>query len=671
MLTALIALTTLASSEALPSSLQCDDLPPLFELFERSHYAIRDLTPEVKKRTVDQFIKELDPSRTLLIDSDVLALKKDITEVWDTMKSGDCSVLDHANDLLVSRSEEDQRIAEKMLDASYKLDDSVELNLDPEKRGYSKTAEERQALVRKMVHFQMSNLLIALPMDQAKKQLIHRYQLFTKRLKERGTKKTMPEMYAEAFATSLDPHSSFFSADALADFQIQMRLALEGIGAALTNQDGFTVIDSLVPGGQAEKSNVLRVKDKIIAVSQDGQKPISTIDMDLQDVVKMIRGKKGTRVTLTVLREGKPAKTFDVTIVRDKIDVKEQAAKITYETRKISDRTVKVGVIDLPSFYGGGEEGQGRSSFQDVKRLLEEAKQEKVDGIVIDLSRNGGGLLQDAVKIAGLFIQKGGVVATKDTSGKVEVLADEDDDVVFSGPVEILTSRASASASEILAGALKDYHRALIVGSDHTFGKGTVQVLQPLPRDLGGMKVTTGMFFLPGGVSTQQKGVASDVHVPSLLDGYDLGEKKLDYSLPPQSTEAFVSKSANTSEALKHWKPLDQSAVAVLARRSEERVQKDPDMGEIAKQLEENVKNRGIVRLSEIRKKEKEDAGKKAHDGKDKASKDSDSKDANDKETNKFKAMQAAFVREGVNILVDMITLGPSTSTAQRVDRTQ
>src|SRR5262249_7174103 len=272
-------------------------------------------------------------------------------ELWDTMKSGDCSVLEHANALLINRSQEDERIAEKMLDPAYKVDDTVEINFDPEKRGYTKSNDERHGLVRKMIHFQMSNLLIGLPMDQAKKQLIHRYQLFTKRLKERETKKNMPEIYAEAFASSLDPHSSFLAAEALADFQIQMRLSLEGIGAALTTRDGFTVIESLVPGGQAEKSNVLRVKDKIIAVAQDGQKPVATIDMDLQDVVKMIRGKKGTRVTLTVLREGKPAKTFDVTIVRDKIDVKEQAAKINYETRKVGDRTVKVGIIDLPSFY--------------------------------------------------------------------------------------------------------------------------------------------------------------------------------------------------------------------------------------------------------------------------------------------------------------------------------
>jgi carboxyl-terminal processing protease len=664
MLASLIALTTLASSTLIPEALQCDDLPPLFELFERSHYAIRDLTPEVKRRTIDQFVKELDPSRTLLIESDVIALKKDLNEVWSTMKNGDCGVLEHANQLLINRSEEDERIAEKMLDPGFKVDESVEINIDPEKRGYAKTQEERQQLVKKLVHFQMSNLLIALPMDSAKKQLIHRYQLFTKRLKEREAKKTMPELYAEAFASSLDPHSSFLGSEQLADFQIQMRLSLEGIGAALRTEDGFTVIDSLVPGGQAEKSNVLLVKDKIIAVAQDGQKPVSTIDMDLQDVVKMIRGKKGTRVTLTILREGKPARTFDVTIVRDKIDVKEQAAKLTYDTRKVGDRTVKIAVIDLPSFYGGGEDGQGRSSYHDVKKLLVEAKQEKVDGVVIDLSRNGGGLLQDAVKIAGLFIQKGGVVATKDTSGKVEILADEDDDVVYAGPVAVLTSRASASASEILAGALKDYRRAVIVGGDHTFGKGTVQVLQPLPRELGAMKVTTGMFFLPGGVSTQQKGVTSDVHVPSVLDSYEIGEKKLDYSLPPQSTESFLSKNANAPDPPKHWRPIDQAAIAIVARRSEERVSKDPQMAEISKQLDENEKNKGIVRLSELRKKAQEEkSGKKETPSKDSKA---DAKDNGaDKEKSKFKELQAAFVREGVNIVVDLITLGQTTSAAR------
>ena len=210
-----------------------------------------------------------------------------------------------------------------------------------------------------------------------------------------------------------------------------------------------------------------------MAVAQEAKPAVPIMDMDLKDVVKMIRGAKGTFVTLTILRQGDSPKTFQVKIKRAKIDIKDQAAKITYETRKVNGKSLKMGIIDLPSFYGGGDGPGSRWSYRDVKDLLTQAKKEKVDGIVLDLSRNGGGLLEEAVQITGLFIQKGGVVATKEYGClKVQVLSDDDDEVVWSGPLVVLISRLSASASEILAGALKNYHRALIVGGDHTFGKG-------------------------------------------------------------------------------------------------------------------------------------------------------------------------------------------------------
>lgn len=697
---ALLAAFLSVAAPSRASDLQCSDLPTLLDSFERSHYAVKKTTDAVKEHSADQFVRILDPSRTMLLDSDAAHLKSDLITIFDTMKSGDCAVLTDSLKLVIQRSEEDERIVKDLLNDRYKLDETVQLVLDPQKRGYPKTNEERTALVRKMAHFQISSYMTTgLDLAAAKKQLIHRYALATKRLKERLTSGKLPGIYAEAFASALDPHSSFMSADQLADFQIQMRLSLEGIGAALSSQDGLTVIESLVPGGQAERDGRLRPKDRVLAVAQDGEKPVPTMDLELTDVVKMIRGKKGTKVTLSVLREGKETKSFDVTIVRDKIDVKEQAAKLTYETRKVGDRNLKIGILDLPSFYGGGGEQGGRSSYADVKKLIEEARDNKVDGVVIDLSRNGGGLLEEAVKIAGLFMRRGGVVATKDASGKVDVLWDDDDDVAYSGPVVVLTSPASASASEILAGALKDYHRALIAGGERTFGKGTVQVLSPLPRELGAMKVTTGMFFLPGGASTQQKGVAADVRVPSVFDGYDLGEKMLDYSLPPQSTQPFVSPAANSKDPAHHWKPIDETLVPRLAERSKDRVSKDPDFAEVKKQLEEIQKSKGVVRLADLRKrkadqdkdKDKDKLGESQEKGKPNAAKGKDKgkdkgkgldmprtpnmsagdasasiEDKSDRDPNgpngdakaKAKETQAAFVKEGVNIMVDMITLG-------------
>lgn len=650
------AFSSLVACSAQATTLECRQLPSLLESFGRNHYNKKGVDKELQKRTAEKFVNAIDMSHTMLLDKEATALKTDLVQVFDTMRSGDCSAITDAYRIIVKRAEEDKKLAEQLLGPTYKIDETVELLSEAEKRPYAKTPEERAELAKKMMHFQMANYLYVtgLSMDAAKKQLIHRYELVIKRLKEREQKGQLPTMFAEVYAESLDPHSSYMSSETLAEFQIQMRLSLEGIGAALRSEDGTTIIETLVPGGQAEKSNALQPKDKIIAVAQEGEKPVATIDMDLKDVVKMIRGKKGTKVTLSIMRDsGATPKRFDVTIVRDKIDVAEQAAKLTYENKKVGDKNYKIGVIDLPSFYGGGGEEGGRSSYADMKRLVIEAREAKVDGLVIDLSRNGGGLLDDAVKIAGLFIKKGGVVATKSTSGSVEVLADEDDETQYNGPLVLMTSPASASASEILAGALRDYRRAVIVGSEHTFGKGTVQVLLPLPGELGAMKVTTGMFFLPGGVSTQRVGVAANVKVPSALDSIEIGEGSLDYSLAPESVEPFLASTINSNEPGQKWRPIDDATVAKLTEKSNARVAKDPLMTEIKKELEESKKNDKTVKIAELMKKS----------GKDKP----DEKDKNGK--TKYDRYHDASTAEGVNIALDLITAQPATALTQQSGR--
>lgn len=646
------------AAEAAPG-LQCRQLPQLFEAFFKIHYSMKSMNDTVKTHTIEQFIKALDPSKTVLLEEDVQKLRKDLPAIFNTMRSGDCSQLDSAAQLLVQRSQESADFVKSYLGPDYKLDDKTELVLDPDKRGYAKTQAEKQELLKKYVHFQISNYLLTdMKIADAKKQLAHRYELLTKRAREdRAT--NMISTYAESFALALDPHSSYMAPKTLADFQISMDASLEGIGASLSYEDGFTVVEDTIPGGGAARSKMLQPKDKIIAVKQEGQKSVSVIDMDLRDVVSMIRGPKGTKVTLTILRQGKKTESFDVSIVRDKIDIKDQLASITYETRKVGDRKIKVGVIDLPSFYGGGGEG-AHSSYEDMHRLLLEAKKEKVDSIVLNLSRNGGGLLEDAVKIVGLFIRKGGVVGTKDYEGHVEILADDDEDVVWNGPLVVLTSRLSASASEIVAGALHDYHRAVIVGGDHTFGKGTVQKLARLPMDLGGMKVTIGMFFLPGGKSTQHLGVSSDVRVPSLLNSEDIGEVKMDYSLAPQSITHFVSADANVAlptsgtvlaadpELAMHWNPVDDSLVKKLSEKSAERVNKDPKFAEVRKEIEEIARNKGVTRLAELRK--KAEAENKAEKKSKKNRKD------------KAKDLENPYIQEGVNIGADMVTLKTSAT---------
>jgi len=506
-----------------------------------------------------------------------------------------------------------------------------------------------------MVQFQLTNYLLTdVKLPEAKKQLVHRYELVTKRIRERRQKNEVPTMFVESFAVALDPHSSYMSPEVLEDFQIQMRLSLDGIGASLSSQDGFTVIEDLIPGGGAEKTKQLRPKDKIISVAQEGQKPVNIMDMDLRDVVKMIRGKKGTKVTLTILRQGEKTETFDVRIIRDKIDLQEQAAKLTFEERKVDGsngkKTLKVAIIDLPSFYGGGERS-GRSSYLDMKRLVLEAKAKKADGIVLDLSRNGGGLLEDAVRISGLFLKTGGVVATKDTHRRTEVLADEDEDVQWSGPLVVLTSHLSASASEILAGALKDYKRAIVVGGAHTFGKGSVQVFSPLPANLGAMKVTTGMFFLPGGQSTQHAGVTSHIQVPSVFNSDEVGERSMDYSLPPQNISQFLSQEANgTPGSAAHWRAVEDGLIRQLAEKSAERIKKDERFASVLKELDEAKKEKGPVKLAEIKKKAKKDEARLGS-----------RKDSKKDREKKMKDLEAPFQQEGINILVDYVLSQSST----------
>ena len=640
---AILALALLPSSAHSSVGLECQDLPALFDIYLKNHYSVQELSPLVKSRTVSQFIKMIDGSKTTLLESDVKAMEADVATLFESMRKGNCSPLDRAQAKWLERSKESEDFSRKFLDEKYKLDENIEFVLDPEKRTYPKTNEEKFEYQKKMMHFNMSNYLLAdTKLPEARKQLVHRYELATKRVSER--QKDMINNFATAFSLALDPHSSFMSRDSLEDFQIQMRLSLEGIGAALSSEDGYTIVEEIIPGGSADRSKLVQTRDKIIAVQQEGQKPTNVIDMDLPDVVKLIRGKKGTKVTLTILRQSDKLDRLEVTLVRDKINIQDQAAKLTYLNRKVGNRTAKIGVITLPSFYGDGRAGQ-RSSYEDVRKLVLEAKKNKVDGIVMNLFRNGGGLLDDAVKMAGLFIRKGGVVATQNTQRKVEVLADRDEEILYNGPLVLLTSRLSASASEILAGALKDYQRAIVVGSDHTFGKGSVQILHSLPGDLGAMKVTTGMYFLPGGSTSQHKGVAADVVIPTPYAKDEVGEKTLDYSLEPRTIDSFLSPEANATEASTRYAPVTASLIKSLSERSKLRVSKEKKFAEIIKEAEEYARNKGVVKLAELRKKSAQDPKKK---------------EPKKSSAQRLNEADAPYVEEAASIVGDLLELQPS-----------
>lgn len=580
--------------------LGCQVLPQLVRTYLRNHVSHPELSEEIQQRTVETYVEHLDPSHTLWTESEAAQLQQELGGIFDDVQLGHCSKLTALHQKLLARYQEVEGFVRGFVGGEdYALDREVTLVLDPDVRGWPKTKEERQALYKKLVHFQISNYLAeGNDLAESRKRLIHRYELMTRRASEQ-TPEDIYASFLDVFARSLDPHSQYFSADALEDFQIGMSLSLEGIGVALSSRDGYAVVEKIIPGGAAARLNVLRPKDRIITVREEGGDTVDIVDMALRDVVRLIRGKRGTPVYLTLLRQGEKTERIPVTIVRDKIELEEQAAKLEFVEHQVGGRKLKLAVLDLPSFYGDSDPN-ARDAAKDVAQLLAQAREAKADGLVLDLSHNAGGHLQHAVTISGFFIRSGGVVAVRDSDSRVQVHRDEDDAILWAGPMVVLTSRVSASASEILVGALKDYGRAVIVGDDHTFGKGTVQSVNTLPPGLGALKITTALFFRPGGASTQHRGVQANIVLPSLLDGEEIGERYQPYSLDPESIPPFLSAADARGPGRGSFEPIEPEVLAELTRRSEARTRTDSDFEKIREALAKGDENDGVIRIADL-----------------------------------------------------------------------
>jgi carboxyl-terminal processing protease len=497
------------------------------------------------------------------------------------------------------------------------LDTDVRLIIDPDKRGHPVDAEGRMRLLERLIHFQMSNYLSSdMEIEKAKEKLIHRYELMTKRATE-FEPRDMYGNFLNAFAGALDPHSAYYPPEADEDFQIQMSLSLDGIGVALSSKDGYSVVERIIPGGATDKADALKPGDKIIAVAQADEDPVDIIDMSLRDVVSMIRGERGTTVSLTILRKSDTTERLEIAIVRDKVTIEDAAATLNIHEVESGGVTRRLAVIDLPTFYGDADPSK-RQSSRDMRDLLRQVREAKVDGVLLDLSRNGGGKLDSSVEIGGLFLPEGNIVAVKNVFSEVQILSDRDSDIVYDGPLVILTSRITASASEIVAGAMQDYGRAIIVGDDHTFGKGTVQSYVNQPGRLGALKVTTAMFFRPGGASTQHEGVAADIVLPSIFATDDLGERYTPYSLKGQMITPFLDHSTSLgtipgfgrpkrkASADRPWAPLNDDLVAELRRRSMDRVEQDEKFIEINKKLAKFALEDDVIHLAELIRERKE-----------------------------------------------------------------
>lgn len=412
-------------------------------------------------------------------------------------------------------------------------------------------AEADDVWERRIKYEILGDMLGNKPLDEAKQNVRKRYERMVKNIADLEDS-DIQELYLSSLTKMYDPHSSYFSADTLEDFSIQMRLSLVGIGAVLgLDENGYCIVREVVPGGPAFLSGQIKVNDKIVAVQQDGGEAVEVIGMKLRRIVDMIRGQKDTRVTLTVQSHdaADPGKTVQVPIVRDLIKLSSARASATiHEVPSASGAMVPVGVITLNSFYDGsssddGESGEprGNTASQDVAELIGKLKQDGIEALVIDLRRNGGGLLSEAIEMTGLFIDQGPVVQVRDSLGRLSVDNDTSRAVAYDGPLAVLTSRYSASASEIFAGALQNYGRAVIIGDSSTHGKGTVQAVLEMKNYLrqfntdvsrtGAAKLTIQKFYLPNGASTQKKGVVPDISLPSIEDYLPIGEADLPHAL--------------------------------------------------------------------------------------------------------------------------------------------
>jgi len=547
----------------------------IVELLKRHHYNKPPLNDERSEKIYQGYLKMLDPSRSFFTAADIAEFDPWRTRFDDLLKNGDLqpgfAIYKRHLERLQSRLTFTLSLLEQGVDTfDFSVDET--LLIDREDAPWATNIAELEDLWRKQVKDDVLRLKIAGKEPKAIQDLlIKRYKNQQARLKQtRG--EDVFQAYINAFAMSYDPHTTYLSPDNAENFDINMSLSLEGIGAVLQSDNEFVKVVRLVPAGPAEKSKQIAPADKIIGVAQGSKEMVDVIGWRLDEVVKLIRGPKGSQVRLEVIPASNAPNDQTskvVAITREAVKLEEQAAKKTILNLTHENRDYKLGVIEIPAFYldfkafRAGDPDY-KSTTRDVKRLLTELEKEKVDGVVIDLRNNGGGSLQEATELTGLFIDQGPTVLVRNSDGRVDVLADENSGVYYKGPLAVLVNRLSASASEIFAGAMQDYHRALILGGQ-TFGKGTVQSIQPLNH--GELKLTLAKFYRVSGQSTQNQGVIPDIKYPDVMDTKEIGESALPEALPWDSIKPAIR------PELDPIKPF----LAELQSRFEARTAQNPD----------------------------------------------------------------------------------------------
>jgi carboxyl-terminal processing protease len=514
-------------------------------LLSRQHLSHHPLDQEISQRCLKSFLKALDPMKMYFYQADVDEFMQNKDQLSEAVRRGDVSFAYTVFRRYLQRVDEGVNLTDQLLTERPDFTVDEEMVIDRDTAQYPRDLPAARDSWRKRIKYDLLTLEADKKIVDKKAyyRLVQRYHSFAKQMHQVDSDELL-EIYLNSFTTAFDPHTDYMSPDAFHNFEIAMSLEVEGIGALLTGQDGYTTVKHILPGGSAEKNGQLKADDKIIGVGQaEAGEMVNVIDMKLSKVVKLIRGQPGTIVRLDVV-SGDDTQRKLVKIVRQKIALKDSVAKVFEAGRKPDGTPYRIGVIDVPSFYrdmGADRRGVAdfKSATRDVANLLMGFRRQNVDAVVLDLRYNGGGSLPEAVSLTGLFTGAGPIVQIKDANGRTEHLDDNSSGVVWPGPLVVLINKYSASASEILAGAIQDYGRGLIVGDHSTHGKGTVQSLVDLGQQFfrvfantssyGALKITLQQFYRPNGDSTQKRGVLADVELPSLTTHRDTGEADLDY----------------------------------------------------------------------------------------------------------------------------------------------
>jgi carboxyl-terminal processing protease len=557
------------------------------------HYSHKPLDDQLSKDAFTLFLKQIDSQKRFLLQEDVRRLEKFETRIDDELASSQVRLPQVTAKTMEQRVADVREMVFSLLDEGFDLHREERLETDPDKIKYCETPAELRDRWRKILKLQVINRLFALEENAAaededatagdEKALLakavdkvrsNQEHLFNQLQEDR--RQDYFDVYFNAVASAFDPHSNYLPPMTKEDFDISMRGSLEGIGATLRQEEGFIKVVRIIPGSAAYRQGQLEAEDTILAVGEGSDDAVDVVDMRLRDAVKLIRGKKGTEVRLHVRKPD--GQRVIIPIVRDVVQIEETFVKSA--VLPLPDRERSYGYIRIPSFYRdfeGGMNGGGRNSTDDTRKELERLREAGIEGLVLDLRNNGGGALTDAVSVAGLFIEGGPVVQVKNADGKIETLTDNDESVAYGGPLVVLVNKFSASASEILAGALQDYDRAVIIGSEHTHGKGTVQAVidldrsLPFPnmdkyRPLGAMKVTIQKFYRISGDSTQYRGVVPDIVLPDRLRHVESGEQYLEHSLP---WDKVSSADFSTWPASPPVQKLEERSLARLAENEE------------------------------------------------------------------------------------------------------